>query len=87
MAEHGVDWVGLLDGSHLLGWVPGDEVGAGSLASLEPRAFLVTLRPDDSLRRALDAVVTSRTRVTVVVGDEGYLGMLDVDRVAEEITE
>ena len=87
MEREGVDWVGLLDGSRLLGWVPAAEVGPVPLRDLEPREFLVTLRPDDSLRRALDAVVTSRARVAVVVGDDGYLGMVDIDRVAEDITE
>ncbi|MFO7300077.1 MAG: ABC transporter ATP-binding protein [Actinomycetes bacterium] len=87
MDAHGSDWLGLLDGGRLLGWVPAAEVGTSPLADLEPREFLVILRPEDSLRRALDAVVTSRTRVAVVVGEQGYLGMLDIDRVAEEITE
>jgi osmoprotectant transport system ATP-binding protein len=87
MERHGVDWVGLVDGSRLLGWVPEAEIGDGDLSGLTPREFLVTLRPEDSLRRALDAVVTSRTRVAVVVGDQGYEGMIDVDRIAGEITE
>lgn len=88
MMDHAVDWVGLVDGRTLLGWVPAEEVGERPLPELEPRPFLVTLRPDDSMRQALDAVVTSRTRVAVVLGDGGeYLGMLDIDRVAEEITE
>jgi osmoprotectant transport system ATP-binding protein len=86
MGEHGVDWVGLLDGPHLLGWVPEDEVDGRALATLTPRPFLVSLSPEDSLRKALDAVVTEQARVAVVVGDGGYLGMLDVDRIAEEIT-
>ena len=87
MESHGVDWVGLVDGHRLLGWVPASEVG-GDLSELSPRSFLVTLGPDDSMRRALDAVVTSRTRVAAVIGAGGeYLGMLDIDRVAEEITE
>lgn len=88
MESHGVDWVGLAEGPRLLGWVPASEVGNGALSELSPRPFLVTLGPTDSMRRALDAVVTSRTRVAAVVGADGeYLGMLDVERVAEEITE
>jgi osmoprotectant transport system ATP-binding protein len=86
MTEHGVDWVGILDGRRLIGWVPGAEVAEGPLHTLTPRPFLVTLSPDDSLRKALDAVVTDHARVAVVVGEDGYLGMLDVDRIAEEIT-
>ncbi len=86
MREEGVDWVGLLDGSRLLGWAPADQVSTTPLGEISPRPFLVTLSPQDSLRRALDAVVTDHARVAVVVGDQGYLGMLDIDRIAEEIT-
>jgi osmoprotectant transport system ATP-binding protein len=86
MERHGVDWVGLTRDGRLLGWVPEAEV-TGSLAEVEPRPFLVTLSPSDSLRRALDAVVTGHAQVAVVVDDDGaYRGMIDVGQIAEEIT-
>jgi CBS domain-containing protein len=51
------------------------------------------LHPDATLKAALDGIVTSRTRVAVVVdgdgsdnGDGHYLGMLTVDDLAEGIT-
>jgi osmoprotectant transport system ATP-binding protein len=82
------DWLGLLDGGRLLGWVGADAVGQGQLSSLEPRPFLVTLMSDSSLRQALEAVVTGHARVAVVVDRAGtYLGMLDLEAIAEEITE
>jgi osmoprotectant transport system ATP-binding protein len=87
MADHGVDWVGLLDNEMLLGWVEAAEVSTVPLAELSPKPFLVSLAPEDSLRRALDAVVTSHARVAVVVEDGRYLGMLDLEQIAEEITE
>jgi osmoprotectant transport system ATP-binding protein len=87
MEENGLDWVGLLDGNALLGWVAGDDLTGQSLADVEPRPFLVELRADSSLREALDAVVTSHARVAVVVDDGAYKGMLDLDSIAEEITE
>jgi CBS domain-containing protein len=58
-----------------------------SLGDHEPRPFLVTLSSDSSLRTALDAVVTGHARVAVVVDDGVYRGMLDLDSIAEEITE
>ncbi|MGA7097820.1 MAG: ABC transporter ATP-binding protein [Acidimicrobiia bacterium] len=88
MSANGTDWLGLLDQGRLLGWVGADEVGSRPLAVLEPRPFLVTLKSDSSLRQALDAVVTGHARVAVVVDDAGtYLGMLDLEAIAEEITE
>jgi hypothetical protein len=87
MEEHHVDWVGLLDGDHLLGWVDGAVLGSSSLREVDPRPFLVTLNSEDSLRAALDAVVTGHARVAVVVDDGVYRGMLDLEAIAEEITE
>lgn len=87
MELHRVDWVGLLDGGRLLGWVESSKVDGSPLRDLEPRPFLVTLGSESSLRSALDAVVTSRARVAVVVDDGVYRGMLDLEAIAEEITE
>lgn len=87
MEEHGVDWIGLLDGDRLLGWVDASLIDGTPLNVLEPRPFLVTLASDSSLRLALDAVVTSHARVAVVVDDGIYKGMLDLEAIAKEITE
>lgn len=87
MAEHGVDWVGLLDEGRLLGWVDEQDLEDVDLRSVEPKPFLVSLSRDSSLRRALDAVVTSHARVAVVTDGARYVGMLDLDAIAQEITE
>jgi osmoprotectant transport system ATP-binding protein len=87
MEDHDVDWLGLLDGGRLLGWVDGSLVDRIPLSELEPRPFLVTLNSDSTLRSALDAVVTGHARVAVVVDDGMYRGMLDLEAIAEEITE
>ena len=57
------------------------------LNQIEPRPFLVTLSSHDTLRAALDAVVTSHARVAVVADDGVFRGMLDLESIAEEITE
>lgn len=87
MSDHEVDWVGLVDGDRLLGWVEGSMLDGADLRHLEPRPFLVSLDSQSSLREALDAVVTSHARVAVVVDDGVYKGMLDLEAIAEEITE
>jgi osmoprotectant transport system ATP-binding protein len=87
MEDHDVDWLGLLDRGRLLGWVDGSLVDRIPLSDLEPRPFLVTLDSDSTLRSALDAVVTGHARVAVVVDDGEYRGMLDLEAIAEEITE
>lgn len=87
MEANSVDWLGLLDGDRLLGWVDGSRVGSSPLRELEPRPFLVTLDSEDSLRTALDAVVTGHARVAVVVDNGMYRGMLDLEAIAGEVTE
>ncbi|MGH8946873.1 MAG: ABC transporter ATP-binding protein [Acidimicrobiia bacterium] len=87
MRRHGVDWVGLLDGDKILGWIWESDLDGRPLSELEPREFLVKLTPDSSLRQALDAVVTNRARVGVIADDRRYLGMIDLEAIAEKITE
>jgi osmoprotectant transport system ATP-binding protein len=87
MRRHGVDWVGLLDGERMTGWVWESDMDGRPLAELEPREFLVSLGPDSSLRQALDAVVTNRARVGVIADEDRYLGMIDLEAIAETITE
>ena len=87
MHAHGVDWFGLLDGTRLLGWADGTQFDGSGLANIKPRPFAVSLRSDSSLREALDAVVTGRARTAVVIDDGIYRGMLDLETIAQEITE
>jgi hypothetical protein len=69
MAAEGTDWVAVCDdGDRLRGWVWGDDVGSGStLADVEARPFRAVVRPDTTLKAALDVILSSRTRVAVVV--------------------
>ena len=70
MKEHGVDWVGIGSGGRLDGWVWGADV-RDSVAGHDPLPFSVRLSVGQSLREALDAVVSSHTGVAVVVdGDK-----------------
>jgi len=86
MAEHGVDWVGIARDGGLDGWVWGREVD-GSVDKVTPRPFSVRLRPDHSLREALDSVVSSHTKVAVVFDGDRYVGMVFVDQISERIVE
>ncbi len=96
MDAEGTDWVAVCagDGDELWGWVGADEIdGAATLADVEARPFAAVVHPDTTLKAALDVIVTSRTRVAVVVADDPdaaggrrYLGMLTLDDLAEGIT-
>jgi osmoprotectant transport system ATP-binding protein len=85
MARHGVDWVGLREGDRLLGWVGAADLDGGpATARAHVREFRSMVVGATTLKAALDLIVTSHTRVAVVVDDEArYRGMLTVDDLAE----
>jgi osmoprotectant transport system ATP-binding protein len=87
MSENGIDWIGVLDGKKLLGWVDRSDIDSAGLAGAKARPFAVSLTPLSTLREALDAVVTGHARIAVVVENDEYRGMLDLESIAEEITE
>src|SRR5690606_22342603 len=62
MAAEGTDWVAVChDGDRLRGWVWGDDVAAGTtLADAEARPFRAVVRPDTTLKAALDVILSSR---------------------------
>ena len=88
MEANRTDWVAVVEDGRLRGWVGAAAVdGAATLAGLEPEPFAAAVGTDTTLKAALDAIVTSRTRVAVVVDDDQrYLGVLTLDDLAEGVT-
>ena len=88
MDRYHTDWAGVLDGDRLAGWVGRSDLdGVESVAEAELRPFERTVDCTDSLRTALDIVVRSHERVAVVLEEGEYLGILDLESIAREITE
>jgi osmoprotectant transport system ATP-binding protein len=88
MAALGYDWVAVCDGDdRLRGWVGAAELdGADTVDELAPKPFRAVVTADTNLKAALDGIVSSQTRVAMVVDADGrYLGMLTVDDLAEGI--
>ncbi|MGH9117692.1 MAG: ABC transporter ATP-binding protein [Acidimicrobiales bacterium] len=84
MATYGIDWVGVLDGDRLLGWVRAEDLATVErLGDASTERFRAWVDPDTPLRQALDLIVDSRTRVAVVLDGERYLGLLSVEQIAE----
>ena len=87
MDRFGFDWVSVVDGETLRGWVGREEVkDAGHLSELSPRPFSAYVTKESSLRQALDSIVTSRTKVAVVAHEgQRYAGILTMERISQEI--
>ena len=87
MEEFGQDWASVLEDGELLGWVDASALsGKRTVAEARPRRFSAYVTQDDSLRQALDSIVTSRTNVAVVVSEgQRYLGILTLGRISREI--
>jgi osmoprotectant transport system ATP-binding protein len=85
MAEHGVDWVGVLDGDRVLGWAWASDVQALARVGDAPlQRFAAWVRPATALREALDVIVDSSTHVAIVLDDEDrYLGLLTIEEIAD----
>ena len=88
MAQYGTTWAGVLDGERLIGWIGEQDLeGRSTLAGIDVKPIQRSVAPSDSLRAALDLVVRSNERVAIVVDEERYLGTLDLESIAREITE
>ena len=86
MREHGVRWVGVLDGERLRGWVWGRDLQDGRrIGDHETRDFRVWIQADAMLREALDAVVNTRNQVAVVYDGDRYEGMLFIEQISQEL--
>jgi osmoprotectant transport system ATP-binding protein len=87
MERTGLDWVSVVDDGELLGWVDRAALdGRASVGQANTRPFSAYVTQSDSLRQALDSIVTSRTNVAVVVTErQRYRGILTLERVSQEI--
>jgi len=87
MEEFGQDWTAVVDDGDLRGWVdPAALEGKSTVGEAGARKFSAYVTARNTLRNALDSIVTSRTQVAVVVDkQERYRGILTLERISKEI--
>jgi osmoprotectant transport system ATP-binding protein len=87
MQETGFDWAAVVDDGAIRGWVDRSMLdGVERVGDAGPRKFSAYVTADNSLRQALDSIVTSRTNVAVVAdADDRYVGVLTLDQLSREI--
>ncbi len=84
----GFGWTSVVDDGELRGWVDVEALsGVVTVGEARIRPFSAYVRSQDSLRQALDSIVTSRTQVAVVASEgQRYVGILTLARISQEIT-
>jgi osmoprotectant transport system ATP-binding protein len=88
MGRYGVDWFGVVEDGRLLGWAPGADLeGGGPVGGVELREFVARLGVHDSLREALDTVISTHARIAPVFDGDRYLGVLTVESISREIVQ
>jgi len=85
----GFGWASVVADGELLGWIDESSLdGARTAGDARPRKFSAYVTARDSLRKALDSIVTSSTNVAVVVSEgQRYAGILTLDRLSREIVQ
>ena len=83
----GFGWASVVDDGELLGWVDRDALeGCDTVAQARTRPFSAYVTARDSLRTALDSIVTSHTGVAVVATQgQRYRGILTLEQISKEI--
>ena len=82
LAREGGEWLGVIDEGRFLGWCSGERatsVGGIGREDLAPPAAL--LAPGDTLRAAMDRIMTARTAVGVVVEEGHFLGVVTLESI------
>jgi osmoprotectant transport system ATP-binding protein len=79
------NWVAVVDGLQLLGWVDANDLnGQAAVAQAPMRGFGPAVQPATALREALEVVVTSPIRAVAVTDDDNrFLGLLTIDNIGQ----
>ena len=88
LAREGGEWLGVVEQDRFLGWMPAaalersDGVRADALEAPAAR-----VAPNDTLRAAMDRIMTGRTGVAVVVDEERFLGVVTLETIRRALAE
>jgi osmoprotectant transport system ATP-binding protein len=88
MQRYGVAWFAVVDGDRMLGWAWEDALeGKADTSGVTLHSLRTRLSGDQSLREALDTVISTHARVAPVFAGERYLGVLTADGISREIVQ
>jgi osmoprotectant transport system ATP-binding protein len=80
LARTGSAWLGLTEADRFVGWVPAADLdgangsGPPDVDRLAPQAPAAQVRPESTLREALEVILTANSSTAVVLNDDGSYG-------------
>ncbi|QXC63208.1 ATP-binding cassette domain-containing protein [Aquihabitans sp. G128] len=84
LARTGSEWLGITDDGTFQGWVPASDFHGESVRELDPQVAAAQVRPDATLREALEVILTARSSTAVVLNDDGtYGGTVSLETIRE----
>jgi len=88
LATEGGEWLGLVDGGRFLGWRPAATIAGERIDAADLEAPAAIIRPEDTLRAAMDRIMTARTAAAVVI-DEGdrFCGVVTLETIRRALEE
>jgi hypothetical protein len=76
-------WIGLVKDQRFAGWISDDALAqVASLDDLDPLPAAARIRPDSTLREALEVILTSRSASAVVEDVDGqFQGLVELEAI------
>ncbi len=88
MAAHLASWLGVVDDGVFLGWIDGEDIHDDDALSDLPHARpAAQVRPDSTLREAMEIIMTSRTSVAVIDDDGRFGGVVTLEQIRAYLAE
>ncbi len=82
LAREGGEWLGLTEDGRFLGWLHREEImDASPVEGADLEAPAATVGPDDTLRSAMDRIMTARTAVAVVLEGDRFRGVVQLEDI------
>jgi len=84
--SHNSEWIGVLaEDDTLLGWSPVDSLAVDGVVTEAAERFLSWVDCNDSLRDALEVIISSHTRIAAVLDGDTFKGIVTLDQIYAEI--
>ena len=84
MDREATSWIGVIREDRFLGWVPREALdGQRTVGEIDAAPAAAQVRPESTLREALEVIMTSRSSAAVVADGDRFGGVVTLERIRE----